>query len=367
MSHVKTPLVLMVALALPGAAHALGLGEIHVDSALNQPLAAEIDIIEATAEDLAGITASVANPETFLRFGADRPAFLSSIAFKITRDSKGRPVLAIRSTDSFTEPLVNILIDLRWRGGELIRQYALLLDPVIFPSPTRVAEAPPIVGAPAIYAAGAAALPAGSEPVIETSATQVASSSEQTSTALGEAVVARKTVKVGARATLRGVAWRVGSRADADLKRMMIAIFRANPSAFDGNINRLRRGAVLTIPSVSEVSAISVADANREIHAQMETWHASTKFVAAVKSTVLACGASFGAARGSDPDRTRGTEPGIDVEATDDVTVAAIPPGPLTRPRRHSTAESRHWRKGSTNCRVCSIASNIDWLRYSRV
>ena len=297
MSHVKTPLVLMVALALPGAAHALGLGEIHVDSALNQPLAAEIDIIEATAEDLAGITASVANPETFLRFGADRPAFLSSIAFKITRDSKGRPVLAIRSTDSFTEPLVNILIDLRWRGGELIRQYALLLDPVIFPSPTRVAEAPPIVGAPAIYAAGAAALPAGSEPVIETSATQVASSSEQTSTALGEAVVARKTVKVGARATLRGVAWRVGSRADADLKRMMIAIFRANPSAFDGNINRLRRGAVLTIPSVSEVSAISVADANRETHAQMETWHASTKVLVPVKSTVLAVAAPVSAPR----------------------------------------------------------------------
>ena len=113
MSHGKTPLILMAALALPGAAHALGLGEIHVESALNQPLAAKIDIIGATAEDLAGITASVANPETFLRFGAERPAFLSSIAFKVSRDNKGRPVLAIRSTDAFTEPLINILIDLR--------------------------------------------------------------------------------------------------------------------------------------------------------------------------------------------------------------------------------------------------------------
>jgi pilus assembly protein FimV len=275
----------MVALALPGAGHALGLGEIHVDSALNQPLAAEIDIVGATAEDLAGITASVANPETFLRFGADRPAFLSSITFKITRDSRGQPVLAIRSTDTFTEPLVNILIDLRWHGGELIRQYALLLDPVILPSPTRVAEASPIVGAPAIHAPRAAALPAGSEPLTETSkpAAQVTSSSEPTSTAAGEAVVARKTIKVGARATLRGVAGRLGSRADADLKRMMIAIFRANPSAFAGNINRLRRGAVLTIPSASEVSAISMADANREIHAQMNTWHASNKFVGSVK------------------------------------------------------------------------------------
>ncbi len=286
MQHGKTPLILMAALALPGAAHALGLGEIHVDSPLNQPLAAEIDIVGATAEDLSGITASVANSETFRRFGADRPAFLSSITFKITRDSKGRPVLAIRSTDAFTEPLVNILIDLRWHGGELIRQYALLLDPVVNTSPTLNAEAQPIVGGPAIYAASAAVLPADSESVNEASkpATSVTPSSEHTSTSVGEAVAARKTIKVGARATLRGVAWRAGARADSDLKRMMIAIFRANPNAFEGNINRLRRGPVLTIPSANEVSAISIADADREIHAQMESWHASTKFVAAVKS-----------------------------------------------------------------------------------
>jgi pilus assembly protein FimV len=286
MQHGKTPLILMAALALPGAAHALGLGEIHVDSGLNQPLAAEIDIVGATAEDLSGITASVANSETFVRFGADRAAFLSSITFKIARDSKGRPVLAIRSTDTFTEPLVNILIDLRWHGGELNRQYTLLLDPVINTSPTLNAEAQPIVGGPAMYAASAAALPADSESVNETSkpATSVPPNSEQTSTAVGEAVAARKTIKVGARATLRGVAWRVGARADGDLKRMMIAIFHANPNAFEGNINRLRRGVVLKIPSAKEVSAISIADADNEIHAQMESWHASIKFVVAVKS-----------------------------------------------------------------------------------
>jgi pilus assembly protein FimV len=134
MSRGQNPLVLMMALSLPGAANALGLGEIHVDSALNEPLAAEIDIVGASADDLAGLTATIANKETFVRFGADRPAFLSSATFKVSQDAKGRPVLAIRSTDSFTEPLVNLVVDLRWHNGEVIRQYSLLLDPAGFPS-----------------------------------------------------------------------------------------------------------------------------------------------------------------------------------------------------------------------------------------
>src|SRR5271170_3164683 len=134
MSSGKNPLVLMMALSMPGAAHALGLGDIHVDSALNERLAAEIDIVGATALELADLRATVANRETFLRYGADRPAFLSSTTFKVTQDSQGRPVLAVRSSEAFTEPLVNFVVDLRWHNGELVRQYTLLLDPPGFGS-----------------------------------------------------------------------------------------------------------------------------------------------------------------------------------------------------------------------------------------
>ncbi len=284
MPHTKTALVLMMTFVLPGAAQALGLGEIHVDSALNEPFAAEIDIVGATAEDLAGITASVANSETFRRFGVERPAFLTTAVFKIAQDSKGQPVLVIRSTAAFSEPLIDILIDLHWHRGELIRQYTLLLDLPRFPSATRVAEAVPTDSAPEAYTAPAAALPAAPEPVSETSnpAVQAGPNIERTSTAVGEQVT-RETVKVGARTTLRAVALRAGSRADADLNRMMIAIFRANPKAFEGNINRLRLGAVLAIPSASEVSTISVADADHEVDVQMDAWHASSKFVGPAK------------------------------------------------------------------------------------
>ena len=263
MSNGKNPLMLMMALSMPGAVHAIGLGDIHVDSGLNERLAAEIDIVGATAADLNDLQAAVANRETFLRYGADRPAFLSSATFKVTEDSQGRPVLAVRSTDAFTEPLVNFLVDLHWRNGELVRQYTLLLDPPGF------AAATPVVATQAQTAARRADPPTGQlHPT-------------------GADRTVRKTthIKVGAKATLRGIAWRIGERAPSDLQRMMIALFRANPSAFDGNINRLRLGAVLTVPSFEEMTAISKADAKREFHAQMAAWRSAARAVHADPSS----------------------------------------------------------------------------------
>jgi pilus assembly protein FimV len=253
MSNGKNPLMLMMALAVPGAAQALGLGDIHVDSALNERLAAEIDIVGATAAELENLRAAVANRETFLHFGADRPAFLSSATFNLGQDSRGRPVLVVRSTDAFTEPLVNFVVDLRWGNGQLVRQYTLLLDPPGF------AAAPPAA------------------PVVETKTQTVARQAEPPADQVksGDRAVRKTThIKVGAKATLRGVAWRVGERSESDLQKMMIAIFRANPSAFDGNINRLHLGAVLTIPSYAKVAAISREEAKREVHLQMAAWRA---------------------------------------------------------------------------------------------
>ncbi len=290
MSRGQKPLLLMMALSMPGTGHALGLGEIHVNSKLNEPLAADIDIVGATADELMGLRASLANRETFQRFGFERPAFLSSTTFKVTQNVQGRPVLMIRSSDSFTDPLVSILVDLNWGNGELVREYTLLLDPAGFGT----------------YGAGAAAA-AAAAPIAEaaTPATEAASSAGTAATTTAAAVTAtvagavrdgdgtqssdRKIsrYKIGAKATLRGIAWRAGARSKSDLNRLMIAIYRANPSAFEGNINRLRRGAFVNIPGTAEVAAIPRAEANREIRTQMAAWHAagkpaSTRVLAAV-------------------------------------------------------------------------------------
>ena len=125
------PALLALAMSLPGAARALGLGDIRVSSALNEPLSAQIDLVGASPGELESLTAQLADEAAFQRYGADRPTYLSSVSFKIARDSKGQPVLEVHSTAPFADPIVNFLVDVRWPQGELVRNFSLLLDPVV--------------------------------------------------------------------------------------------------------------------------------------------------------------------------------------------------------------------------------------------
>jgi len=121
--------LLILALSLPGAAGALGLGDIRVDSALNEPLSAQIDIVGATDAELIALRAAVASRETFQRYGAERAAFLSTASFKVTRGADGQAILTVHSDQAVTDPLVTLLLDVNWGRGELIKEYSLLLDP----------------------------------------------------------------------------------------------------------------------------------------------------------------------------------------------------------------------------------------------
>jgi FimV-like protein len=264
-------------MSLPGAARALGLGDIRIDSALNEPLSAQIDIVGASRDELIALTAKVANREVFQHYGADRPAFLASATFKVGMDSQGRPVLNARSAEPFTDPVINFLVDLRWNNGELIREYSLLLDPAGF-SPSRLAAATTTMSD-----RPSASPDAGPSPAAKTNDPRVAAMTQETpsrakpSKALVETVPADRTIvaqqhRVVPRDTLRGIVRRAGARTESHAQRMMIAIFRANPHAFEANINLLHLGALLTIPSEDEVAAIDTVDARREVRAQMTAW-----------------------------------------------------------------------------------------------
>jgi FimV-like protein len=295
MSRGPYPILLMLAMSLPGAAKALGLGDIRVDSALNEPLSAQIDIVGATREELVELTAKVANREMFQRYGADRPSFLATATFKVGLDSQGRPVLNVRSAEAFTDPVINFLVDLRWGKGELIREYSLLLDPAGFSSAPRAAQiavvdraglaaTPTVAETPAV--SDPARLPAvASSPTVVSSpeavssptvvSTRAAASTTQVDSARGNvsssAPIASQH-RVVARDTLRAIARRAGAGTESQAQRMMIAIFRANPHAFEGNINVLHLGALLSIPSAQDVAAIDGADAKREVRAHMTAW-----------------------------------------------------------------------------------------------
>lgn len=295
------PRLLALALSLPELAHALGLGNVRVDSRLGEPLAAQIDIIGATPEELKALNASVANPEIFERYRVDRPAFLSSATIMVSQDAQGRPVLNIQSTEAFTEPLVSLLVDLRWGTEELVREYSLLLDPVqLTPaSPGDLAAIAyngpsPLVQLPA---------PEASNIVLASAAVDLATTVRAVPEANAGALIMNAHHRVVAHDTLRGIARRAGARSEADQLRMMMAIFQANRDAFAGNINRLHRGAVLVIPSAEEIKVINSAEADREIRAQMTAWRPAGRPAArrAVAAQAAATPGSIGA-RTPDPE-----------------------------------------------------------------
>jgi len=283
--------LLVLILALPGASFALGLGDIHVDSALHQPLTAQIELVGATQEDLARLSAEIANEETFRRYGLERPPFLFTTVLKVGQDKQGHPVLVLRSNEAFTDPVVTFLVDLHSPSGELIREYTLLLDPeglaaersnvgavaltpepVLVGSPGDTLAVAASVPSPAAAATVAASAPA-SRLTAATNTSGIVKASDRPVAAL-DSKLSGQTYTVARHDTLDRIVSVAGAHTRSDRHRMMIAIFRANPAAFQNNLNRLHTGSTLHIPSAAELSAISADEANREFEAQMEARYA---------------------------------------------------------------------------------------------
>ncbi|MCS6947171.1 MAG: hypothetical protein NZM12_06120 [Steroidobacteraceae bacterium] len=260
----RTVWALCLWLVFPSGALALGLGDIRLNSALNQTLDAEIELINATPDELAGLKAQLASRETFARYGLEYPSFLNSVSLTRTRSASGKDVLRVRSTETITEPFVNLLVEVTWGRGRLVREYTVLLDPPVY-APN---APPPSVAVPATASptAGAIVRPAPQ-------ATGTSDTSPQSTAGAGDTyVVARGD-------TLSSIAARVADGASRD--QMMLALFRANPDAFGGNMNELRAGAILRLPSNAEAAAISLAEARSEIQRQYSLWRGGAGAAAA--------------------------------------------------------------------------------------
>ena len=276
-------LLLTSALLSPMSVLALGLGEIRLSSALNQPFDAEIELISPTPDELASLKVGLASTDLFSRYGVDRPAYLSNFDFSVSRARDGRASIKVRSNRSVTEPFVTLLVEASWARGRLVREYTVLLDPPVFmPSESR-AQAPvttPQAGAQTEGRIERTPLP---EPEQPAAAPTPVPSPQQSA----EPASARAPAEAGAIGQLGGeyavqrndTLWRIASQlnpgAPSVVNQTMIALYRANPGAFDDNINRLRAGAVLRIPEFSEIEAISTSEANAEVARQASEWTAA--------------------------------------------------------------------------------------------
>jgi pilus assembly protein FimV len=252
---------------LPTALYALGLGDIRLKSALNQPLDAEIELVDATAEDLAALRASLASNDTFARYGLDRPVFLSEFSFAVARGASGRDVLRVSSARPVTEPFVTFLVEATWPRGRLLREYTVLLDPPVYAPGPSATEAPVVTP----QATTAAPRPSAAQSYPAAPAAPEEGQPRR-------AVASAPSVEAGSSYQVRpnDTLWQIASGAypgtRSDVNRAMLAIYQANPAAFDGNINVLRAGSELQIPDSGAITQISAAAAADEVARQYRQW-----------------------------------------------------------------------------------------------
>ncbi len=248
--------VLISALLLtPTAAMGLGLGEIRLNSALNEPLSAEIDLVAATAEEVGALQAQLASADVFQRYGLDRPAYLNSLEFRVGRGQDGRSVLLVRSSSPISEPFVSFLVDVNWTRGRLLREYTVLLDPPVMAA-LGDSRAPAAIAAPISMPSAPRSVPAPDA-------------------AAAPAADGATTHQVMRGDTLYQIAGSLAGDDRQATQRLMIGMFRANPEAFSGNINQLRAGTILRVPAATEIADIAAADAANEVSRQTAVWRAS--------------------------------------------------------------------------------------------
>lgn len=238
------------------AAQAVVVGDIQLHSALNEALNAEISLhrIEDNLE-LEGLRATLASPEAFARVGIERPYFLTGLKFTPMRNGAGEPVIQITSTAAMHDPFLNFLVEVNWSKGRVLREFTLLLDP-----PTSYRGAPAQIAAPQTDYSASIQRPASDEGAIQ--------------------------YKVPVNDTLWAIAKR-HKHAHVSAKQMLDAIYRNNPGAFINNdINRLKAGKVLRIPSAQAMGGASYTQARHEYLARTSNWDATEPSMASTAPVI---------------------------------------------------------------------------------
>lgn len=251
---------LAVSLALAGIlstsnAYALGLGAIKINSALNEPLDAEIQLLEARKLNPLQIQPRMADIDEYVLAGVDKQRFLSDVSFKVFVGPDGNGRIRLTSPNPIKEPFLNFLVELNWPNGRLVREYTLLLDPPVYnPVRQRLAAQPSIP--PRVQ-------PALAEPVRQVAPVQN----------IRTEVDRQRQVFVDVHDSLWGIADKHRPGESVTKSQMALALLKKNPDAFvDQNINHMKAGVVLNLPTLGEVNALTPQQAAAEVQRQNRQW-----------------------------------------------------------------------------------------------
>ena len=258
------------ALVLTSAAHAAGLGKLTVLSALGQPLRAEIELTAVSGDEASGLTAKLASPEAFKAANIDFNPALLSLRFNVEQRG-GRQFIRVSSTQPLNEPFVDMLLELSWNNGRLVREYTFLLDPAELRATQSAQVAASESARPRTETAPAAASPAAPAAERPRRAAR-AETVESAKPAAETAVPSRYRVKRGD--SLGRIAAQL-KPVDVSLDMMLVALYRANPDAFIGNnMNRLKSGRILTVPSGDAVRGTDDTEAHGVVVAHAADFNA---------------------------------------------------------------------------------------------
>ena len=276
-------------LLLPPSAFSAGLGKLTILSALGQPLAAEIDLVSVQKDELSSLAIRLASPDTFTKANIIYSPALIGARLSIERRGDGQPYVKITSSRSVSEPFISVLVELSWSRGRLVREYTALIDPPSVPSTVAVAPVVSPVVAPAAQetapvqrvAPAVAEQPEAKEPKAALVKPAPAEKSKAVTPASVKAPNANEReygpVKRGD--TLARIAAAVKPDG-VTLEQTLVGLYKSNPEAFSGDMNRLKSGQILRIPDAEKLAEILPQEAAKEIRVQAANWNAYRQKVA---------------------------------------------------------------------------------------
>lgn len=269
MSKIKSMpvLLLLLSLMLAPLSHAASLGSLNLSSNLGEPLLAEVEVLLEPQESLSGLQAALASEQAYAKQGIRYQSHYLDLKVELQQNPQGLAVLKLSSSLPINEPYLDVLLQLDWAAGRLQKQYIVLLDP------PQLAEAEP----EAIVAPLASGEAANTDDQL-----QAAMLPDQSSDQVDRARPLALVTKPGD--TLSSLA-KAMPQEGVSLDQMLLGLYQANPQAFEaGNMNRLKAGQTLALPSPAELLATQAAAATAEVKLHASNWQA---YRAALANKVL--------------------------------------------------------------------------------
>ncbi|WP_245638123.1 FimV/HubP family polar landmark protein [Hydrogenophaga taeniospiralis] len=365
--------MLCISLTQHGDAQALALGRIVVQSALGEPLRAEIDVPEISAEEAASLRVGLAPGDAFRAAGMEFNPALSDLRVSLERRPDGRSFLRLSGGRPVNEPFMDMILEANWASGRIVRDYTLLFDPPnlrpaaaapLAPGVSaqpRPSQVPPPSARPVVPPAAVGAAPSGQPPAAAPASPPAQAARPAPAPATpSPAPASEPSGETQVRVQPGDTAGRLAADhrpANVSLDQMLVAMLRANPKAFIGNnVNRIKAGAVLDMPAEATASAVPANEARQIIAAQSRDFN---EFRRRLAGTVP--DADVGTADRQDTGRVQAEVEDKKPEApTQDKLTLSKGATPAQTAKEDAIAQERQAKEAST--RVAELSRNIEEL-----